>query len=68
MPHYYDGDDDRDLGPDYDEDACPSCGAEAGDCCKPLCECDVCMNAAERAQSRDAFERGLSTSLDVVNK
>lgn len=67
MPEYYDGSDDRDLSPDPDA-PCPVCGAPEEEQCYADCDCDSCQSAAERAQSRDAFERGLSNSLDLVNK
>lgn len=65
MPRYYDGSDDRDLGPEYDDDACPSCGARDGEPCFAECECQFCQAAAERSATRDAFERGMSNLYPV---
>lgn len=49
---YYNGDDDRDELTADPEERCPVCKAHVDDYCEPWCDCQHCLNAAERQAQR----------------
>lgn len=55
-PHYYTGSDDREFGPD--PDACEVCGVAGDEPCKPLCDCEDCIDREPPEPDGEAFRGG----------
>jgi hypothetical protein len=50
----FNGDDDREFGPDPDACDCESCGAGPDDVCKWDCDCDYCERQRIRQHPESA--------------
>ena len=60
---YYNGPDDRELGPD--PDACEVCGAVGDEPCKPLCDCENCTDREPPEPDGEAFRGGEAAAYEA---